>query len=606
MINWLFIWGATQATGFVFKPILEELATDATKDWAKDMFKGCLSNIIKLPQKEPLEKAAGKALKEFLVLFQQELEDADLENEQVKEYLKPLRGFIRLQDVQEILGKPFQEKEKGIDVHKLAQLWQKELPDTFDWNQLSKRYGKKVKAIIREDDELRKILDSQNLGKIAENIENLTGIIPDFDFERYRESIYETYGRLKLSKLDSTFRSQPYQVKLRKIFIPQTVREKLRPDLPKEELEKKAIWQSVLVDNIDRHQQLDRGKPSQSILDIVNDEKYPYIVFLGDPGSGKSTLLQYLTLDWAENPTEKIPLLIELLDYVNDENHPKDFLDYFHQGKRKICELNREQLDKQLQLGNALVMFDGLDEIFNNDTYKGVITQIKAFSNKYKQVQIIVTSRNVGYNPDELRNAEFTHFTLEDFNNNQITKFIKKWHELALPEESSQHRYDTQKRLQTAIDDSPAIRQLAGNPLLLTVMAILNRYQKLPRRRIDLYEKATDVLLYQWEIEYKKMELTLDDVDLRAKQGMLREIAYRMQASEKGLKGNIIHRDHLEDEIAHYYYNRLRGTKSRTIARKIITQLRQRDFILCQREKDYYGFVHQNSKNNYKILAKRF
>ena len=192
-----------------------------------------------------------------------------------------------------------------------------------------------------------------------------------------------------------------------------------------------------------------------------------------------------------------------------------------------------------------------------------------------------------------MEKAEFQHFNLEDFDNSKIREFNKRWHSLALPDESIQERQETQKRLQSAINDSPAIRQLAGNPLLLTMMAILNRYNELPRRRIDLYEQSTNVLLYQWEIEYKKMDLTLDDVDLRAKQGMLRQIAYRMQASEKGLGGNIIHRDDLEEEIADYYFNRLRGNKSGTIAGKIIEQLQKRDFILCQLGKNYYGFVHR-------------
>lgn len=204
-----------------------------------------------------------------------------------------------------------------------------------------------------------------------------------------------------------------------------------------------------------------------------------------------------------------------------------------------------------------------------------------------------MTSRRIGYDPEDLEKAEFQHFNLEDFDNSQIREFNKRWHSLALPDESVQECQETQKRLQSAINDSPAIRQLAGNPLLLTMMAILNRYKELPRRRIDLYEESTNVLLYHWEIEYKRMDLTLDDVDLRAKQGMLRQIAYRMQASEKGLGGNIIHRDDLEEEIADYYFNRLRGTQSRTIAGKIIEQLRKRDFILCQLGKDYYGFVHR-------------
>jgi len=34
MIDWLLIWGVTNAVSFIFKPILEDLA----KDWAKDLF----------------------------------------------------------------------------------------------------------------------------------------------------------------------------------------------------------------------------------------------------------------------------------------------------------------------------------------------------------------------------------------------------------------------------------------------------------------------------------------------------------------------------------------------------------------------------------------
>jgi tetratricopeptide (TPR) repeat protein len=65
-----------------------------------------------------------------------------------------------------------------------------------------------------------------------------------------------------------------------------------------------------------------------------------------------------------------------------------------------------------------------------------------------------------------------------------------------------------------------------------------------------------------------------------------------MQASEKGLKGNIIHRDDLENLIAGYL--RLRDVSNPfKIAGKIIEQLRKRDFILCHLGKDYYGFVHR-------------
>ena len=287
-------WGL--AAGFILKPVVEELAKEATKDWIKDMFKGSLSNVIKLPQQEPLEKAVKKAIGKFLEEFTEQLQDTGLNDREVKEYIQPLERFLKLKQLREILGRPFQEDVKGIDIEEmLPKLWQtyhcqlKDLPNDFDWSQLSKRYVRKVKAIIREDEELRKILDSQNLEeiadnttKIAENTQNLTGIIPDFNLERYQESIIESYRYLRLSKLDSTYQSVSYQVKLWQIFIPQTVKEALPPsrfDLSKEVLEKlraeKDIEESFFDNDVKQYQQSFLEKPSQSVLNIVKGEKYP-------------------------------------------------------------------------------------------------------------------------------------------------------------------------------------------------------------------------------------------------------------------------------------------------------------------------------------------
>lgn len=40
MVDWLIVWGAAQAAGFVFKPVLEDLAKETAKDYAKDFFQG--------------------------------------------------------------------------------------------------------------------------------------------------------------------------------------------------------------------------------------------------------------------------------------------------------------------------------------------------------------------------------------------------------------------------------------------------------------------------------------------------------------------------------------------------------------------------------------
>jgi predicted NACHT family NTPase len=92
---------------------------------------------------------------------------------------------------------------------------------------------------------------------------------------------------------------------------------------------------------------------------------------LGDPGSGKSTLLQYIALNWARTPLnnvieQPIPLLIELRTYIRDRisGQCKDFLEFFHKGS-VICRLNQHELHERLKAGKVLVMFDGLDEVFD-------------------------------------------------------------------------------------------------------------------------------------------------------------------------------------------------------------------------------------------------
>lgn len=319
---------------------------------------------------------------------------------------------------------------------------------------------------------------------------------------------------------------------------------------------------------------------------MLADDDYAHIVILGDPGSGKSTLLQYLVLRWVEEPTERFPLLVELGDYTRDRAKPLSFLDFFH--------LNRDDLNRQLQSGQALVLFNGLDEVFDSHRQKEIITEIIDFTIKYKNTRVIVTSRSIGYNSEPLRNAEFRHLTLQDLEPKQIQEFIEKWHQLALGNHPS--REILQTRLEDAITNSKAIAELAGNPLLLTLMAILNRNRELPDNRVELYSQASQVLLYDWEV--KKVPSSLNKLlDHRDKQVMLRQIAYEMQSEEKSIKGNTVSREKLL-KIITKFLKKWQFDQPRQIAQNLIDQLRKRNFILCflgydYLGNDYYGFVHR-------------
>ncbi|NJL55249.1 NACHT domain-containing protein [bacterium] len=395
-----------------------------------------------------------------------------------------------------------------------------------------------------------------------------------------------SYGYLKLHTLDSTDRVDA--IKLWAIFIEQTVREALPPmryDLPLDVRQK-----SEFSKNSDF-----LAQPAQKVLEAVADSQRT--VILGDPGSGKSSLLQYLALEWVEGQTSEIfktsdvsrlPLLIELREFAITPS--TNFLEFLHRGRGVDWQFDQQQLHQHLLEFPTLVMFDGLDEVFDRATQSTVIDDIIRFSQQYPNAQILVTSRIIGYNPDRLQHSGFRHFTIQSLDTDEIHEFIDRWYDLSMGSDPDKVRL--KQRLKDAIVNSKAIANLADNPLLLTMMAILNRRQELPRDRADLYDQASRVLLYHWDVDHKRLNLPMDAIGRREKQEMLRLIAYEMQAGEEGLKGNVISAEHLTRLLTDYL--RDQGfSEPREKANRLIQQLRERNFILCYRGADTYGFMHR-------------
>ena len=238
------------------------------------------------------------------------------------------------------------------------------------------------------------------------------------------------------------------------------------------------------------------------------------------------------------------------------------------------------------------MLLDGLDEVF--DVPNGWWSyDIQRFSSQFANVPVVLTSRVVGYQAQRLREAEFRHFMLQDLDSTQITDFVNRWHEVTFddPAQAAPKR----DRLQKAIRESKSIAMLAGNPLLLTMMAILNRNQELPRDRADLYAQASRVLLHQWDTERALVDFPgmSNEIGLREKTDILRRIAAHMQAGPSGLKGNLIDGPTLTGLIEDYLQDELHFAQARAVARAVVEQLRQRNFILCFVGADSYAFVHR-------------
>lgn len=436
--------------------------------------------------------------------------------------------------------------------------------------------------------------------------------------ESYQASILKRFDNLNFEMLDTTgaFYSS---VKLWSVFVPQSVREchQYNPrllEIPKEHQQRLLETGEITVNELEKAEQQGEQlrqdyfrQPLRHVLDVVDEAlRLPAagtgqkLVILGDPGSGKSSLIRYLALRWAGiaeptvRDTQPIPFVIELGAYARWQcDGRRDFIRYLEEGP-VWHEWQRGLLSQMFELpGRCVLLLDGLDEVFDTQARGLVVNDIQRFSSQYANLPIVLTSRVVGYQAQQLREAGFQHFMLQDLDSTQITDFLNRWHEVTFnePVQAALKR----DRLQKAIHESKSIAMLAGNPLLLTMMAVLNRNQELPRDRADLYGQASRVLLHQWDTERALEDFPgiSNEIGLREKTDILRRIAVHMQAAPEGLKGNLIDGTTLTRLIEEYLQSELHFAQARAAARAVVEQFRQRNFILCFVGADSYAFVHR-------------
>jgi hypothetical protein len=292
----------------------------------------------------------------------------------------------------------------------------------------------------------------------------------------YLRRVNEDYGNLKLYQLHTAAADDV--MKLRDIFVPQAVREALPPsDVPEGHRERLREREGGSDESEIRSEHRDgRGNdehdevgsrylslPVRSILEVAADPTSLRVVILGGPGSGKSSLLQFLTLQGVTEPELAIPILIELGKYARDNAESRTILEFLESGDFALFHLNQNALDAALKNGQASLLLDGLDEIFDHQRHEAVIAEVKRLSITYPKARIWVTTRIVGYQSQHLRDASFRHFTLQDFESSQNEDFLNRWHHLTnLPEHDKRSRH---ARL-------PILRRCPGSRRTPTPMSI--------------------------------------------------------------------------------------------------------------------------------------
>lgn len=437
---------------------------------------------------------------------------------------------------------------------------------------------------------------------------------------QYAQRLVQVYGRLDLEVLTPLSEEHP-TVELREVFVAPTVRADLPPvELPRELLKRlvesgelpdqDAVPPGVDSTSLASLRESYLRRPAQEVLDVLAAPANRLLVLLGDPGAGKSTLVRYvglaLALGQADAPlaalSERVPLVVELRQYAEEQwRHSgfEDFLDHLHEDF--TLSVPRPVLAQLLANGRALVVFDGLDELFDPTVRTRAAQRIAAFAARYPSARIVVTSRVIGYRRAVLEGAGFTHFMLQDLDEDRIRAFIRSWYDVACPNSPVQAG-QLVERLTSAVMGSRPLQEMAGNPLLLTVLAIIGRRQTLPHNRRSVFEHAVTVLVSHWDQAAKLLKAplappvaeALDVLGPDERLELLRLLARTMQEGHSGIAGNHIHASDLERVFRDYLQKyELPPVHATAAARAMVAQLHQRNFILSRYGGEVYGFVHR-------------
>jgi hypothetical protein len=244
------------------------------------------------------------------------------------------------------------------------------------------------------------------------------------------------------------------------------------------------------------------------------------------------------------------------------------------------------------------LLLDGLDEIPDIALRMMIVRQIEMFTQSYPGNRFIVTSRIVGYREAPLA-ADYKTYTLADFDKEQIKTFTEKWcpaYEIWVKEtEKSPYLEELAakeaKRLFDATQRNSGVKRLAVNPLLLTILALIQRQGiELPSHRIELFELCATTLLDTWvkakgsagSAQFNKNDLIK----------ILRPLAFWMH--EHPAVGAIP-----EDEMTEQLVKQLLERKiarfeddATRLAEQFLHTVRSQTGILIERGKHRYGFLH--------------
>ncbi|MEA5621803.1 tetratricopeptide repeat protein [Nostoc sp. UHCC 0251] len=370
------------------------------------------------------------------------------------------------------------------------------------------------------------------------------------------------------------------------------------------------------------------------LADAVRDNLYS--VILGAPSAGKTTLLRYLALHFAiakrdnletvivdndavEDNQKKelgktvLPVFFRIADYAEKLKQQPELtlLEYLRQFYRQWeahfqaegeieTEVAGLLLDAMRQ-GKCLMLLDGLDEVFDQESRKQIVERINKFVDEFPSNKFVITSRIAGYRDVQL-SSRFAEFTIEDMDSIQVERFLYRWCrtvEKAQQPDASEEQWlkkgtEQAQDILLAIQGNPGVERLTANPLLLTILALIHRNgDQLPNRRVKLYELAVQTLTEDWQLSKKLPDaprVVLKETEVVE---LLAPLAYWMHEEKpSGLVTQREVEEKLAEKLAEFNDTEPESDSVRQAVGEFLRKVRETTGLFVERIPGFYGFMH--------------
>ena len=330
------------------------------------------------------------------------------------------------------------------------------------------------------------------------------------------------------------------------------------------------------------------------------------IVVLGGPGSGKTTLCRFLSVviagevrlpGVAPDPS-LIPLLLPFREYTRESASLSiiEFL-YRQAGTQLSIALPEGFLEDVLEAGQAVLLLDGLDEVGRPEDRAAMRDRVLAFCRAYPRTPLLVTSRIAGYDEAPLAadgREAFAHLQLAAFEDEDLREFVRRWYAIQEPDDPVARDRGIAD-LSAAMTAEPRITELARNPMLATLIALIHRFEAhLPGERAKLYELCIKTLLDTWPAATGRQ---FQEIDTGLQRVYLEKLAYAMQSGRQGDdQAVVIGRDALAAKLSGFLGERelkdMPEETRRHLAERWVNYLQEGSGLLVEQSTGQFAFFH--------------